>query len=269
MCAMSPRLLVPRATGFDPRRLGGLVVWLDSSDRSSLFDATTGGSVVADNGAVARWADKSGNANHAIQSALADRPLVRAASVAGKSSLEFDGLSDFMRIAGNSTLDVNTFTAFCVVRLATYIVSASRAIALLSKGDYTTAAGTAYELTTSGSPARWAVGLSSGGTFSSSGTGGSSSATQQAWTLVAGRRPSASAATVFANKTASGTTSVISGTLNNVAADLGIGARGTGTPVAGVDLFPGNFAEILFFNVALSDAQMTAVNNYLYGKWAL
>jgi hypothetical protein len=62
-----------RRRGFSPLSLSP-ALWLDASDASTLFDATTGGSLVAADGAVARWEDKSGNARHATQATLSLRP---------------------------------------------------------------------------------------------------------------------------------------------------------------------------------------------------
>jgi hypothetical protein len=40
-------------------------LWLDASDTSTLFDVS--GNVVAPDGAIARWEDKSGNGRHAVK----------------------------------------------------------------------------------------------------------------------------------------------------------------------------------------------------------
>lgn len=101
MCAMSPRLLRPRATGFDPRRISGLAGWWDASDASTLFDATTGGSLVAASGQVARWQDKSGNGRHATQGEANSRPTRSVAAFNGRDALDFDGTNDFLGLSSN------------------------------------------------------------------------------------------------------------------------------------------------------------------------
>jgi len=245
------------------------VLWLDGADRSTMFDATTGGGLVADNAGVARWQDKSGNAHHATQATANDRPLVRPNTKAGKPVLEFDGTSDFMRVADTNALDLNTFSVFSVVRLSTYVTGASRIPAIINKGDYLAAASTAYELTASGGATpKWSVGIASGGTFSNV-SAGTVNAVQNEWAIVSSRRAAAGAAFVFANRVSAGSTSVLSGTLNNASAGIGIGARGTGTPLAAGDLFPGNIAELLIYNFAMSDSQRSTVEAWLVGKWAL
>jgi hypothetical protein len=65
----------------------GLQAWYDASDASTLYDATSGGSLVAADGAVARWEDKSGNARHATQATSGDRPLRKAAVYGGRDTL--------------------------------------------------------------------------------------------------------------------------------------------------------------------------------------
>lgn len=81
--------------GFNPLSLSP-ALWLDASDSNTLYDTTTGGALVGAGGAVARWEDKSGNARHATQATLANRPLRTAAAQGGKDALTFDGVNDFM-----------------------------------------------------------------------------------------------------------------------------------------------------------------------------
>jgi hypothetical protein len=52
----------------------GLQLWLDGADVSTMYDATSGGSLVTNLGAIARWQDKSGNSRHATQAASGSRP---------------------------------------------------------------------------------------------------------------------------------------------------------------------------------------------------
>jgi hypothetical protein len=50
-------------------------LWLDAADTSTIYDASSGGSLTADGGSVGRLEDKSGNSRHATQSVSANRPL--------------------------------------------------------------------------------------------------------------------------------------------------------------------------------------------------
>ena len=78
-------------------------LWLDASDSTTLFDATSGGSLPANNAAVARWQDKSGNLNHATQGTSGSRPLRKAAQQNGLDTLLFDGTDDWMTSATSPT----------------------------------------------------------------------------------------------------------------------------------------------------------------------
>jgi len=87
----------------------GLQLWLDAADSSTLYDATTGGSLVAANGGVARWEDKSGNERHATQGAAANQPVLTANGRNGRNVLTFDGTDDFMVHSFNLPSPATTF----------------------------------------------------------------------------------------------------------------------------------------------------------------
>jgi len=79
-------------------------LWLDASDSSTLFDATTGGNTPVNGGAVARWEDKSGNARHASQTTAASRPEYIIPAQNGLNALRFYATSQhFMNAGTNST----------------------------------------------------------------------------------------------------------------------------------------------------------------------
>lgn len=77
--------------GFSPASLNP-IAWWDSSDASTLFDATTGGNLVTADGAyVARWEDKTANARHLLQATESKRPTLQTNEVNGKSALRWGG----------------------------------------------------------------------------------------------------------------------------------------------------------------------------------
>lgn len=78
--AMSPRLLRPVASGFDPRRITGLAVWLDPSNTASL---TYNGS------SISQINDGSGNGRHFVQDTAGSQP--GTTTVNGRNALLFDG----------------------------------------------------------------------------------------------------------------------------------------------------------------------------------
>jgi hypothetical protein len=78
---MSPRLLRPRATGFNPKSISGLKLWLDVANTSSLtFNGST----------VSQVNDLSGNGFHATQGTANNQPTYQAAGFNGKPTLFFD-----------------------------------------------------------------------------------------------------------------------------------------------------------------------------------
>jgi hypothetical protein len=100
---MNPRLLRPTATGFDPRRIAGLGMWLDASDRSTLSQTSDGSTAVASNNdPVAYWKDKITGV--ALTQAIdANRPLWLASGIGGRPGLDFDGSNDVL-FAGSGSL---------------------------------------------------------------------------------------------------------------------------------------------------------------------
>jgi hypothetical protein len=78
----SPRLLRPSATGFNPKSIAGLSLWLDASDSSTI---TLNGSNVSE------WRDKSGYGSpSASQSTAASQPAYTASAINGRPGVSFE-----------------------------------------------------------------------------------------------------------------------------------------------------------------------------------
>lgn len=78
---MSPRLLRPRATGFNPKSLPGLKVWYDVANTGSMtFNGST----------VSQINDLSGNGFHATQGTANNQPTYSATAANGRPRLLFD-----------------------------------------------------------------------------------------------------------------------------------------------------------------------------------
>lgn len=97
---------------FTPASLANLAVWLDASSASSLYDATSGGSLVGSGGVVRRWQDLSGNGRHVIGS---NGPTRSVAAVNGRDALSFS--SSYL---ANTSINVSgaSQSLFMVVRFA-------------------------------------------------------------------------------------------------------------------------------------------------------
>lgn len=85
------------SSAFNPISLSP-TIWLDASDSATLFDATSGGSAVGPDGAIARWEDKSGGGNHATQSTSGNRPIRKVANQNGLDAVRFAGAGDEMAL---------------------------------------------------------------------------------------------------------------------------------------------------------------------------
>jgi hypothetical protein len=83
----------------------GLVLWLRA-------DA----GISRDEGLVSQWSDQSSAGNHAIQPALALRPRLANAAIAGQPVVEFDGVDDFL-VLPNGFADFTRGISIFVVAL--------------------------------------------------------------------------------------------------------------------------------------------------------
>lgn len=99
---MSPRLLRPRATGFNARSIANLVLWLDANDTSTVTVET----------GVKVWADKSGGGKNFTQDTLNSQPAYTA-TLNGKRVVSFNGSSNQLNNATNIINNAN-MTMFVV-----------------------------------------------------------------------------------------------------------------------------------------------------------
>jgi hypothetical protein len=82
------------------------VLWLDGS--KGVIDPGSG---------VASWQDQSGNNNHANAPGSLQQPAIATGAVNGFDALLFDGTNDQLSVAGNSSLDLQEWHVFMVVRV--------------------------------------------------------------------------------------------------------------------------------------------------------
>ncbi len=83
------------------REFQGCDVAFDFSNPANLYDATTGGSLVAANGAIARSNDVSGGSAHATQGTSGNRPLRKVAAINGNDAALFVSGSSHSLSAGD------------------------------------------------------------------------------------------------------------------------------------------------------------------------
>ena len=250
----------------DPTSITGLQLWLDASDASTLFSATTGGSLVAADGAVARWEDKSGNGRHFTQSTAGSRPARKTNQQNGRDALLFDGSND--HLIGGDYLDLNGTNQITIFLALKTLTSNASNLEILNKRDDTgTDSGWYVNLGATSKlsfalvnnatyfvlDSNSAVSANNGAVLSFKTIAGSPSSSQSQY-----RNGSLVASTVSFNETSSAA---------NISKAVYLGILDfAGTLYRP---FAGNFCEVIIYNAALSDANRSVVESYLMSKWGI
>jgi len=222
----------------DPLDIAGCVLWLDGSDASTMYDATTDGSLVADDADIYRWEDKSTSANHATQGTAADCPHRRAASVNSLDSADFDGAAD-MDLAFTLT------ATDCTIIFATERnTSSARAVAL-----------TFGELIGDIGPMYWASTLAYNG-FNAGYITDSSAPSGVGPHVLTGRK-SGTSTEMWINGPSSGSLTVSAGDVDFNA----VGRRRSS------ERSNSKILEIIVYESALSTSDRESVEDYLGTKW--
>jgi hypothetical protein len=136
MCAMSPRLLRPRASGgFNPKSISGLILWLDASDISTVSTDT----------GVSEWRDKSGLEQKMLQGSGGNQPayLTNENGIGGKRALGFTASSShFMR--GTFSHSLTGITVLIAQTLESTAGANGRSFSLTVSGQSTDFQGTGH-----------------------------------------------------------------------------------------------------------------------------
>lgn len=114
---MSPRLLRPVATGFNPKTISGLVGWWDPSDSATVTTVS---------GAVSQLNDKSGLGRNATQGTANNRPSY-SGTINGKNVMTFDGTNDRLVTGLESNTLTGFATFFCVCEVDASLTDAQSA----------------------------------------------------------------------------------------------------------------------------------------------
>jgi hypothetical protein len=126
---MNNRLLTPRPTGFDLRRLSGLVQWYDAADRSTM---TLNGTTVQE------WRSKVGGVA-VSQGTAGAQPTLTQSYYNGRSALTFDG-GDFLANL-SLPIQVNGMTVATVFDETTRVSFAGLVVGTPASGNDSSAAG--------------------------------------------------------------------------------------------------------------------------------
>jgi hypothetical protein len=235
-------------TNFTPATIAGLQAWYDASDASTLYDATSGGSLVAAGGAVARWQDKSGNGRHATQATSGSRPIRKSNQRNGLDALLFDGTNDMM-----------SFNPISIPASHSVYQVYERQSGVQSFGIAGSPVSNRYAALWFSDGVLYQLG-NNGGDFTTHGAASSAtgyflvSTIRVATTSISLRRNAVNVATVT---TGAGVTDPASGEWAL------IGDRTDG------NFHSGNLCEIIVYDSALSDTNRGLVESYLMQKWAI
>ena len=245
----------------DPTDIAGLDLWLDASDSSTLFDATSGGSTPSDDGDVRRWEDKSGNNYHCTQATPDFCPHRRVAEVNSLDAIDFegDGVTDTVShwLTGS---DVFTQTS-------------AKSVFIVTQADTTTIGdgGNLFNLYDNGvTGAEGNISTEVGYRVSGRtwlGDGACSTTVASLVTLT--QSGSGDLHTVISMWVDGTAVSESGGTDGAVVDNAGIYLVGTSNNNASTTSLNGRLCEIIVYNSELSGGNREAVETYLADKWGI
>jgi hypothetical protein len=235
---MNPRLLRPKASGFNPKSIAGLSLWLDAADASTVTIST----------GVSVWADKSGNGRNASQATGGKQPAY-SSTINGKNVVTFQGTDDTMQIGANAAFNATSQTIIIVARQ-----NANANQALWYKADSNSAVGVITRYRTAN--VFWHY-QKSDGTAETLAVANTNSNVNVFATVLEPANQSG-----FVNGTPVSTANVTTAYDNNSGPWLG-SRRDVG------EYLQGDIAEVLFWNRALTAAERDRVQKYLGKKWGI
>ena len=243
--------------GFTPRSLDPLV-WLDGADSSSLYDATSGGSLVSADGIIARWQDKSGNSNHLTQATSGARPTRRVGVKNGADIVRFNGANELNTASNVLFASCPAITHFIVMNLSTPgIIIESSPNFNLTVGAFITSSDTGNVF---GSAFKHSAGYATCAEVT-----GSTNAWHN-WATMMNPTLAIDEVSFFRD----GNTPAVTRTFNSdtttsfISERLFLGARSGGLIPA-----TGDIAEVLIYPRALSVSERQSVERYLSAKWGI
>ena len=238
----------------NPTNLAGLQLWLDASDASTLYDATTGGSLVAVDGAIARWEDKSGNARHVTQATSGNRPTRKASVLNGRDAILFDGSDDGLAVPNTfGQWGSGNWSMFMAVRTGTSVTSKYlfSSVSDPPSGLFIWSVGDDIRVRTAGGSTQTLSPALSAATS----TGVITSVIRNGTTFTGRIGASSNTATTSSNGLSFDGATVEIGIYNEP------GFRGLP--------WNGHVCEVIAYDSALSDTNRTIVESYLKSKWGI
>lgn len=236
----------PKAA-FSPASIGGLQLWLDASDASTLFQNSNGTTAAsADGDPVGYWADKSGNSNHTIQADGTKKPLLKLNVQNTRNGVRPDGVNDFLKSTTGGA--DGSYTLFCV----NIKRSGGRHMMVVSTGQELTGRRRCLWHYDNSRIAFNGLSRDFSSTFS--------------WdtgvTNIAQIKNNLSTVTITKNNLTSQQGSVT--LVAHTATDIFIGCNNGTT-----ENWNGDLCEIIYYNTIVSDDNISSISNYLNSKWSV
>jgi hypothetical protein len=235
---MSPRLLRPRASGFNPLSISGLAFWSDPSDASRV---TLNGSTIS------QIADKSGNGRAFSNATAANQPST--GTLNGRACINIDSATKWLQ--SNFALTYTAQTVVCVCQPNASVPSFARLYSQATATSETPTGGYIPLIRNSSvSPLQMTSYTTSffGSVAFTAGT-----------TTVFTARHSGAAFTVRANAT--------SGASQAHTLNIQFTRQRCGNGFSGADGFIGLLGDCLMWTRALTDSELSAVEKWLASKW--
>jgi hypothetical protein len=265
MTGIRPSLIAAsRRRVLDPLTLSP-AMWLDASDSARLFDAVSGGSLVAANGVIRRWEDKSGNANHATRLNDSFLPTRRVAVQNGKDIVRFE--SDDWRAGMSTPLDyrIENVDIYVVYARTGRPANSFDGVSFLLGGNTLPGGGGRWNIGAGNSVTQNVVAQCRSNSVAQSVT---ISASDNATDFRLVRLRGSVTTLAGAKNNASLTSAALTLTPATTAGTFRI-ANGTGTDAASSLSFIGDICEIFIFSSHLSSGDETRLLNYTNNKWNL
>lgn len=236
-------------------------LWLDFSDATKLFDATSGGSTPTAGTGIARVEDKSGNARHFTQSTSGNRPTYQTGVYNGHSIARFDGTNDRLSLGSSNLFRNISGGTIYAVRFWNGSPTIFRTVFSIGTTAATRASITAGSV--SGKSNTGGRRLDADSYASISSTNNVSTSVLELDTAVFDYTNSDLYLYRNGSLEASNTSFQTGGNTSNTAAFTSM----IGSGVGGVDFFLGDIAEILVYHTAHDATTRQRIRNYLRYKW--
>ena len=247
---MSPRLLRPRQTGFNPKSISGLSLWLDARKSASVLNSISPDTAATNGQTVRRWLDQSGTAGHANQASGTAQPTYTL-----PTALDFDGTNDTLEIAKDISRN-RGYVGIFVVFTADNVTSSTRWLVHMSTLPGNVRTGLSLSPTGQISLSCRRV---DGGTFA--GIAGSTLSAATKYVVSAHANYAGRLASIRVNGAVVGSDSAFLDGGNTSDTDSYFADIGS---LGGSQLFDGKISEVLIYNgAALSVSQVSSVERWL------